>query len=130
MWILLISILVALVIAFIVSQNTTARKANEPVAGTAPPQDCCGAHEVCDKETLLANESGEIIYFDDEELDLFAGKAPNTYTAGETLQFREVLLSMPTDEISEWLKSLRLRNIKLPLDVREEALSILKKQRA
>ena len=35
-----------------------------------PPMACCGAHEVCEAETLLAL-SDKIIYYDDEELDAY-----------------------------------------------------------
>ena len=31
--------------------------------------ECCGQHEVCEKESLLAAVSKKIEYYDDEELD-------------------------------------------------------------
>jgi len=129
MWILLISIVTALVLALAIS-SISSRKTNQSEEIKAPPVDCCGAHEVCDKETLIAHTHGEAIYFNDEELDVFKGKLPDQYSQQETKQFREVLTTMHPHEVSDWLRSLMARGIKLPLDVREEALSIIRKQRA
>lgn len=35
--------------------------------------ECCGQHEICEKESLLAAVSKKIEYYDDEELDRFRG---------------------------------------------------------
>ena len=35
------------------------------------PEGCCGQHETCERESLLAAVSREVEYFDDEELDAF-----------------------------------------------------------
>jgi len=128
MWILLISIFAALTIAFAASKLSRSKPEKASSAGS-PPADCCGAHEICDKESLLGNTSREIAYFNDEELDCFRGKNPANYTAGEEEQIREVLLSMQQHEVPEWLESLRNRDIKLPFDVRRQALEILKTSR-
>ena len=37
------------------------------------PDDCCGAHEVCERDSLLS-KTDEIVYFDDEELDRLKGE--------------------------------------------------------
>jgi hypothetical protein len=126
MWILIISISLALIIALVASKLSAG---GEPVK-EAPPSDCCGAHEVCDKESLIAHTHGDIIYYNDEELDAFKGKSPDQYTSEETEQFREVLTTMHRSEVSGWLRSLMARAIKLPMDVREEALVIVRQQRA
>ena len=129
MWILLLSIVTALILALAAS-GFSSRKTNESEEIKAPPADCCGAHEVCDKESLIAHTHGEAVYFNDEELDDFRGKTPDQYSLSEKEIFREVLTTMHPTEVSDWLRSLMVRGIKLPLDVREEALSILKSQRA
>ena len=33
------------------------------------PAECCGAHEICERDSLLAAVSKKIEYYDDEELD-------------------------------------------------------------
>ena len=126
MWILIISISVALIVALIASKLSSAREPEKE----APPSDCCGAHEVCDKESLIAHTHGDNIYYNDEELDVFKNKSPDQYTPEETDEFREVLNTMHHSEVGGWLRSLMARGIKLPPDVREEALLILRQQRA
>jgi hypothetical protein len=93
-----------------------------------PDADCCGAHEVCDKETLLS-ENDEIVYYQDEELDDFRLKNPSSYTPAEIEQFREVLFTMRDDEVAGWLRSLQLRGIYPPHIVREEALMVVEEIR-
>jgi hypothetical protein len=130
MWILVISIIAALFVALIATKLSSPDATNTKTAREAPPADCCGAHEVCEKKTLIQHDYGEIIYYNDEELDAFRGKAPDQYSREEEQQIREVLLTMRPGEVSGWLHSLMARHIKLPLNVREEALTIVKKQRA
>ena len=54
----------------------------EPEPATEPEQ-CCGMHITCERDSLLANVSDSIEYFDDEELDRFRGRAATDYTAAE-----------------------------------------------
>ncbi len=89
-----------------------------------PPVTCCGAHETCEAESLLAL-SDEIIYYDDEELDRFAGTAPDDYDDDAVDEFRDVLLTLQTHEVAGWLRSLALRKIEPPTEIREEALMIV-----
>jgi hypothetical protein len=130
MWILVIAILAALITAMIATRVSSSRKPGTDTKVEPPAADCCGAHEVCEKDGLMAHPPEKIIYFDDEELDVFRDKDPATYTPEEAEQFREVLITMHPQEVGVWLKSLMARRIKLPPDIREEALNILKKQRA
>lgn len=91
---------------------------------TVAEADCCGAHEVCDKETLLSS-SDEIVYYQDEELDQYRAMASNEYNPQQIESFREVLYTMRDDEVAGWLRSLQLRNINPPNAIREEALMIV-----
>ena len=43
-----------------------------------PPQECCGRHLVCERDSLLAGVSKTIEYYDDEELDAWKGIDPRT----------------------------------------------------
>lgn len=38
--------------------------------------ECCGQHQICEKESLLAAVSKQIEYYDDEELDRFRVASP------------------------------------------------------
>lgn len=69
--------------------------------------------------------AGEPIdYFDDEELDRFHGRRADAYTEEEEDEFREVLYTTLTREVSDWLRSLQLRGIELPVGLRDEALML------
>lgn len=105
--------------------------ANEDENGNANPKDdsgCCGQHLVCERETLLQTNA-EIIYYDDEELDALAGIPYDKYTRAQEDMVREVFNTMQEKDVPGWCRSLQLRNIQLPLDVREEALLIVRERR-
>ncbi len=89
-----------------------------------PPVTCCGAHEVCEAESLLAL-SDKVIYYDDEELDQYRGTQPDDYTDDQIDEFREILLTLQTHEVAGWLRSLSLRKIEPPSEIRDEALMIV-----
>ncbi|HAP29076.1 MAG TPA: phospholipase [Porphyromonadaceae bacterium] len=91
---------------------------------------CCGMHITCERDSLLAGISEKIEYFDDEELDAYAGRSPESYTPEEADEFRDVLLTLLPPDIAPWARSLQLRGIELPADVREELLMIVAEARA
>ena len=97
----------------------------KPSAQPSPDDDsgeCCGMHMTCEKDSRLAAVS--------EELDRFAGKAADAYAPEEIEEFRDVLLTLRPDEIAPWARSLQLRGITLPAEVREELLMIVAEARA
>ena len=94
----------------------------------ATSDECCGQHLVCEKETLLqTNAIPE--YFDDEELDAFAGINPDDYTKQQHEELRAVFDTLQEKDVPAWCRSLQLRNIQLPSDIREEALLICRERR-
>ena len=100
-----------------------------PAAGadaTAPAETedgevCCGVHAVCEKGL---SPTAEPLYFDDEELDRFAGREPDAYTAEEEEEFREVLYTLIPSDVYPWGVSLTQRGIAMPLPLRDEWLMI------
>ena len=92
------------------------------------PDGCCGAHEVCENESLLATNA-KIIYFDDEELDAFKDREPESYSDEEIAQFDEVFMTLRENELVDWLKSLQLRHVPLPECIKEQALMIISERR-
>lgn len=94
-----------------------------------PKEECCGMHITCEKDSLLASVSKEIEYYDDEELDRFAGKDAADYTPDEIEEFRDILLSMRPDDIAGWARSLQLRQIKLPGEIRDELIMVVSEAR-
>ena len=106
------------------------RKAGGELPITPPQQECCGLHLTCEKDSLLAAVSEEIVYYDDEELDKYKGRLPDSYDEEEIEQFRDILLTMLPQDIAGWARSLQLREIYLPDAVREELLMIVAEARA
>lgn len=94
----------------------------------APDDGCCGEHLVCERETLLQTNA-EIVYYDDEELDALAGIAPEQYTPEQVDAIQHVFATLQERDVPGWCRSMQLRNIALPLDIREEALFIVRERR-
>ena len=90
---------------------------------------CCGMHIICEKDSLLASVSEQIEYYDDEELDRFRGRTPESYTDDETEEFRNVLLTLLPEDIAGWGRSIQLRRIELPEAVRQELFMIVAEAR-
>ena len=90
---------------------------------------CCGRHLVCERESLLTTKP-EIIYYDDEELDRLAGVSPDEFTDQDLKDLNEVFSTLESRDVVGWLRSLQLRNITLPEELRDEALMIVAERRA
>jgi hypothetical protein len=91
---------------------------------------CCGMHITCERDSLLASVSDSVEYYDDEELDAFAGRAADAYSDAEIEQFREILLTLQPDDIAGWARSVQLRGITLPTEIRDELLFIVSEARS
>ena len=128
LWLLLIALLILVAVgalAFFASRRSLTTDADEH---KEIPSDCCGAHEVCERDSLLS-KTNQIIYFDDEELDSLSGKDAATYTIEEEKQLEEVFLTLRESDVAGWLRSLQLRNIALPDELKEQALLIVRERR-
>ena len=89
----------------------------------APPVECCGAHAICEKGLKKADP--HIDYFDDEELDAFKQIPSDGYNDKQIDTFREVLYTLRTEDVEDWLISLEKREINLPEILRPEAFEML-----
>lgn len=105
------------------------RKNGETVAAPVADSDCCGQHEVCERDSLLAAVSKKIEYYDDEELDTHRGTPSGDYSDAAIEEFREVLYTLQETEVAGWLRSLQLREINLPDPLKDEALLIVEERR-
>ena len=102
------------------------KKNEEEESASEPLEECCGAHEVCETD-LLNKMSEEIIYYEDEELDVYRNLEENDYNDDQIDEFREVLYSLKDQEIEPWLKSLELRHLILPSTIKSEVVFMLVK---
>ena len=89
---------------------------------------CCGRHLICEKP-LTPQPGEEIIYYDDEELDRFAGKNADEFTDEESDEVREVMMTLLPEDVAGWSRSIQVREINLPEEVRDELLLIVSDMR-
>lgn len=137
MWILIISLIALAVVAAVAGtiRNRRLQKKVESGELEAMPevkevdQECCGQHEVCEKESLLAAVSKKIDYYDDEELDRYIGVSPDAYTPEQEDEFRDVFYTMQSEDVAGWVRSLQLRGIALPEGIKDEVLLIVRERR-
>lgn len=138
MWILIVSLIVLAVVAAVagVIRNHRLRRQVESGELEAMPEvvevdsECCGQHEVCEKESLLAAVSRKIEYYDDEELDKYAGVAPDSYTPQQEDEFRDIFYTMQDEDVAGWVRSLQLRGIALPDNLKDEVFLVVGELRA
>lgn len=93
------------------------------------PEVCCGQHETCERDSLLAAVSKKVEYYDDEELDRFRGMEADAYVEEDVDEFREILYTLRDVEVAGWLRSLQLRAISLPDALKDEAFLIVGERR-
>lgn len=111
------------------SSTESASEPSESVEMSGDGEECCGMHITCERDSLSPVFSGEIVYFDDEELDDYRGRKSDEYNGEEIEQFREVLLTLLPDDIAPWARSIQQRGINLPDEVRDELFIIVNEAR-
>lgn len=91
---------------------------------------CCGMHQTCERDSLLAAVSTSIIYYDDEELDFYQNVPADSYSDEAVEEFREILISLREDDVAGWVRSLQLRGIEIPEALKPELFLIIEENRA
>lgn len=79
-------------------------------------------HQVCTKGAGHLFISKKPEYFDDEELDRFHNRDSSNYSEKEAEEFREVFDTILENERADWISSLRLREIAIPDQLKDELL--------
>lgn len=128
---LLLSSLIVLFLSAVFAYWWQSRHGGIDVQEAPQPSDegCCGEHLVCERETLLQTNAA-VVYYDDEELDALSGRSPEDFTETEYADLRRVFETLLERDVPGWVRSLQLRNIALPQDIRDEALLIVRERRA
>ena len=138
MWYIVIGIVVLGVVAAIAGyfRNRKLQKMLErgeiteiPEAQELVTDECCGQHETCERDSLLAGVSKTIEYYDDEELDAWKGIEPDSYTPEQIELFREIFYTLRPEDVPGWVRSLQLRQIAVPESLRDEILLVVNEQR-
>lgn len=93
------------------------------------PEECCGQHATCERDSLLAAVSKEVIYYDDEELDDFKGRQSDDFTDEEAEVFANIFYELKEVEVAGWVRSLQLRGVEIPDQIKDEVLLIVRERR-
>lgn len=86
---------------------------------------CRGTENLCEQECVLKASTEPIVYFDDEELDRYRGRASDAYSDEEADAFEEVMTTMRPEEVKDWNRSLILRGINVPDQIKDELFALL-----
>lgn len=78
---------------------------------------------------LLLDPRSETLYYDDEELDAYAGRAADAYTPDEIQAFEEVFFTLLPEDVQGWLISLQRRGIQLPEALEPAVWLVVREQR-
>lgn len=101
------------------------RKEEEPLQEGVSCNTCNGENSKCEQDCMMEAAIKEIEYYDDEDLDRFAGREADSYTDEEVEEFSEVLYTMQPEEVAGWNRSLILRGINLPNQLKDEVINFL-----
>lgn len=137
MWILIVALFIGAVIALLLGyvRNRNLQKKLERGEINALPDvvevdaECCGQHELCEKDSLLAAVSRGIEYYDDEDLDAYRGRPSDQYSGEQIEQFRDILYTMLDTDVAGWVRSLQLRGVNLPDELKDEVFLIVGERR-
>ncbi len=97
----------------------------EPLQEGVSCNTCSGDNAKCEQECMMEAAIQDIEYYDDEELDAFKGHPADSYTDEEVEQFAEVLYTMRPEEVAGWNRSLILRGINLPNQLKDEVIAFI-----
>lgn len=120
-----IGVIAFFVFSFIKKRSAEPAEEEEQPDHECDPGDQCGVSCFCDDKAMQRQMSEDIIYYEDEELDQYAGIAANDYSPEQIEQFSEVLTTLNPSEVPDWLHSLQLRGINLPADLKDEAAMMM-----
>lgn len=86
---------------------------------------CNGDNDKCEQTCMMEAAVKPVEYYDDEELDQYRGRPSDGYTDDEAELFRDILYTMRQDEVAGWNRSLILRGINLPNQVKDEVVMLI-----
>ena len=124
--VLLLSLLVLGVLAAVWSRVSSSGDDDTDAIVTRPTCATCNGEDTrCEQECMMEAATREVEYYDDEELDRFKGRPSDCFTDDEAELFREVLMTMPQSDVKGWNRSLILRGINVPDQIKDELLLMI-----
>ncbi|MBO1363572.1 hypothetical protein JHU38_07285 [Prevotella sp. A2931] len=124
LYLVIILVALGLVTALFTLFSRSADSTEAPVPVQESCNTCNGENDKCEQECMMEAAIKDIEYYDDEELDAFRGRESDTYTEQEVEQFSEVLYTMRPDEVKGWTRSLTLRGVNLPNQLKDEVFAL------
>lgn len=124
MLILLASILILGVIAAIFGLIARGGK-EQPVEAEPTCATCTGENTKCEQECMMEAATKDIEYYDDEQLDKYRDRSSDSYTDEEIDEFSEVLYTLQQKDVAGWNRSLILRQINIPDQLKDELVALL-----
>ena len=121
------SLLILAIIAAIATKLTK-QKVGEPDVVMPTSGDCSscdGTDDKCEQVCMMEAATKDIEYYDDEELDRFRGRQSDQYTDEEVEEFATVRYTMQPKEVKAWNRSLILREINLPNQIKDELIAMI-----
>ena len=126
--IIVISILAIVALGIIVMIGTRifdSKGTDEPIV--VPASDCSscdGTNVKCEQVCQMEAATKPAEYYDDEELDAFRGRQSDEYKDEEAAMFAEVLETLRPDEVRPWSRSLIVRGINMPDQIKDEFIAL------
>lgn len=117
---LLLSLVLLGVVAALLGWRSNRRHGEEPVVVNDSCATCNGDNDKCEQECMMEAATLPVEYFDDEELDAFRGRRSDEYTDEEIQQFAYILDTMQPTDVRPWTRSLTLRGIEVPDELKDE----------
>lgn len=123
-----IGALIVLALFAAITTLFTKKKKGEPDVVMPTSGDCSscdGTDDKCEQVCMMEAATREIEYYDDEELDRFRGRQSNQYTDEEAEEFANILYTMQPQEAKGWNRSLILREINVPNQIKDELITMI-----
>lgn len=123
-----IGTLIVLALFAAITTLFTKKKEGEPDVVMPTSGDCSscdGTDDKCEQVCMMEAATREIEYYDDEELDRFRGRQSNQYTDEEAEEFANILYTMQPQEAKGWNRSLILREINVPNQIKDELITMI-----
>ena len=124
-YLLLALVILGIIAALIALISARKGEPEEPIVEGVSCNTCNGENTKCEQECMMEASLQDIVYYDDEELDTFKGRAADSYTDKEVEQFADVLYTMQPEEVAGWNRSLILRGINLPNQLKDEVIAFI-----
>lgn len=122
MWFLIGTLVVLGIVAALVTLITGKGDNDDTIVMPSDCGSCTGENERCEHECMLEAAVKPIEYYDDEELDRFRGRSSDSYSDDEADEFAEVMYTMRPEEVKGWNRSLILRGINVPDQIKDELI--------